>query len=57
MRLRPEPELRNPFAEALSEIGAAFGALHRASSSSAARSQPAERTRRCAPRRSELESA
>ena len=27
LRPRPEPELRNPFAEALSEIAAAFGAL------------------------------
>ena len=27
MRPRPEPELRNPFAEALSEIAAAFGAF------------------------------
>lgn len=27
MRQRPEPALRNPFAEALSEIAAAFGAL------------------------------
>jgi hypothetical protein len=27
LRERPEPELRNPFAEALSEIAAAFGAL------------------------------
>ena len=27
MRQGPEPALRNPFAEALSEIAAAFGAL------------------------------
>jgi hypothetical protein len=27
VRRRPEPELRNPFAEALIEIAAAFGAL------------------------------
>jgi hypothetical protein len=27
MRLSPEPAVRNPFAEALSEIAAAFGAL------------------------------
>ena len=27
MRQHPEPEMRNPFAEALSEIAAAFGAL------------------------------
>ena len=27
VRQRPEPALRNPFAEALSEIAAAFGAL------------------------------
>ena len=27
LRTRPEPELRNPFAEALSEIAAAFGAF------------------------------
>jgi hypothetical protein len=29
LRRLPEPELRNPFAEALSEIGAAFRALGR----------------------------
>ena len=29
LRMLPEPQLRNPFAEALSEIGAAFRALAR----------------------------